>query len=543
MAVASRVRGSHASLSGQHPTAVQTTMAVAMLAAALIAATSMLRGTSRLVSPRAERVREGVRKDGGAGEPHALRAADAEAVTESVRAMGNIHKRYGKLFRPWNGTRFPLRVDDGRQFEYTPMQLFAPAARTGVNEHFRRDVAAGCLVGSSLPFVLDVSPAHFAAPHRAGMHAFNPSIVRHGDGYLVSYRVDYQGGCVVERKGMRKQYMQRAGNRHSCLVRTDAQLRVLGEARVLDACGRVVSGDGTVDYDAGTHIVDVRLARGARARAGGVPSAEPPIYVTYLPMSQFYHFVAGACKACCMACDKNTHVAMLALSRPAGRDDWAVALRSHVPLCTGAMSGRNHALFVGEDGRLRMQAWLHPRVVVGEAPRARGAPARGADADGGRVTQVASALRLGAGASVAERCAHLRISGTSSLVRVRARGRAALLGVGHLHHAREPNRSLNRMAELEQIRGGVAYFGSHYMHFFYLLDARSPYALIAHSAEWCLPHSTAAAGSCEVVQFVSGLELAHGDADVLLMYGANDCEAKSARLSLERVLGLLEWPH
>mmetsp|Transcript_49680 Transcript_49680/g.116331 ORF Transcript_49680/g.116331 Transcript_49680/m.116331 type:complete len:412 (+) Transcript_49680:408-1643(+) len=406
-----------------------------------------------------------------------------------------------------------------------------------------------------------------------GMFAYNPSVVRHGSGYLVSYRVDYQNGCVVERKGMTTQYKTRVGNRHSCVVRTDALLRPIGDARVLDACGRATTADSSVEFDAGTHLVDVRLTRGAfrsdlklatnsqsisNLRGGGgnlstgVLGPEE-ILLSYLPMSQFYNMVMPACKHCCMRCDKSTHIAHLRVTEPplpenppgglSRSNEWSVSIRHVLPLCTeGLMGGRNHALFVGGDGRLSVQAWLYPKVIVGKLPDKPSA----ADVNGGignlPLFQVRSEIRLRAGATQAAvaQCAHLRISGTSSLVRLRVRGREAMLGVGHLHHAREPNRTKVSGAEMKSIRRGIAYFGSHYMHFFYLLDAQPPHALLAHSSEWCVPHSTALR-ECEVVQFVSGLELMHGDSTVLLMYGVNDCEAKSATLPLERVLGMLQW--
>lgn len=104
-------------------------------------------------------------------------------------------------------------------------------------------------------------------------------------------------------------------------------------------------------------------------------------------------------------------------------------------------------------------------------------------------------------------------------------------------------------------------FSAKYLHFFYALHAEPPHALLAHSDEWCLPthapeeaeaaraHEAGAAeaeeaaqSQCESVQFVSGLEIAHGDTELLLAYGANDCQAKAVRLPLATVLGMLRWP-
>jgi hypothetical protein len=223
---------------------------------------------------------------------------------------------------------------------------------------------------------------------------------------------------------------------------------------------------------------------------------------------------------------------------------WAVSLREQTPLCSGLLSGRNHALLfagAGEERRTLVQAWLHPRVVIGVLPTA-AERAAGAARPAARPVSAASPIWLRGGAAAAEACAHLRISGTSPMLRVApSAGRpGGWLGVGHLHHVRAPNRTRPTERELEPIRKGIAYFGSHYMHFWYLLSAEAPHALLAHSSEWCLP-SGADAARCEVVQFVSGLELAHGGRELLLTFGVNDCEGKWATVRLADALAALEW--
>jgi len=227
--------------------------------------------------------------------------------------------------------------------------------------------------------------------------------------------------------------------------------------------------------------------------------------------------------------------------------DWSVTLRINVALTKGEMGGRNHALFEGIDGRLFVQAWLHPRLIIVELPPRLSPGFSRAPGLGEKLTPP-SVLKWRAG-QIAKECAHLHLSGTTPLVPLRLRGERAkihgsriLLGVGHVHHSPIPNRSYYANSEtMAKIRGGIAYFGSHYMHFFYALSASPPHALIAHSAEWCLP-STQGARTCEVVQFVAGLEIAHGDMELLLSWGANDCESRIATIPTGEALALLEWP-
>jgi len=448
------------------------------------------------------------------------------------------------LYTRYHGSTFALTPLEGeRAIAFPPQQLFEPDARR--NKYFKRDGEAGCLIGE--PFVLDVEPWHLRLPRRLGLSAFNPSLVRHRGGYLVSYRVDWQGGCVVKRKGMREQYYNRTGEKHTELVRTDAALQPLGPSRVLDVCGDTIASDDRIDHGLGARAVDVRLSRAP-------PGTEGAVWLTYLPMSWFTWTMNRTCVECCMRCLKNTHVAQLELNEhvPAGArpgaplgEDWAVRLHSVIPLCDGLVGGRNHALFFDEAGRPRAQSWLHPSIIVSDVPpQTTGLGRKQAPV----TTSGPSVLRFRAGAR-APQCAKFRISGTTQLLRVRVPRPEAgtaepidgLLGVGHLHHAHEPNRTLNIAEDLVPIRTGVAYFGSHYMHFFYLLDAHPPHALVAHSSEWCMPHS-ARNRRCEVVQFVSGLEHAHEAGDVILTYGANDCDAKAVRMPLEKLLATLYWP-
>ena len=103
-----------------------------------------------------------------------------------------------------------------------------------------------------------------------------------------------------------------------------------------------------------------------------------------------------------------------------------------------------------------------------------------------------------------------------------------LVGVGHLHRGHRDTlmgRPLPRK---------LAYFGHHYTHFFYALDAAPPFAVRAVSGEWCI-------GDCEVIQYVSGMARTGGGGgeELLLSFGVNDCEARVARLPLAEVRRML----
>ena len=71
------------------------------------------------------------------------------------------------------------------------------------------------------------------------------------------------------------------------------------------------------------------------------------------------------------------------------------------------------------------------------------------------------------------------------------------------------------------------------------MEAHVPFRVLATSAEFCL-QSQQLESDCEVIQFISGLELSSDETSTLLVsYGINDCEAKVAKLSLERVWAML----
>lgn len=145
----------------------------------------------------------------------------------------------------------------------------------------------------------------------------------------------------------------------------------------------------------------------------------------------------------------------------------------------------------------------------------------------------------------------------------------AFLGIGHLH--RRP--SNDGPAWRRAVRDGCAprpnntfRFGSQYTHFFYTIQPSPPHRLLATSGEFCLAAGPGA-DDCESVQFVSGLVGAtplqlnasartrrHSRQrspspleqvriaerrEVIISWGANDCEAKLARWPLDRVWSML----
>ena len=152
-----------------------------------------------------------------------------------------------------------------------------------------------------------------------------------------------------------------------------------------------------------------------------------------------------------------------------------------------------------------------------------------------------------------------RLSTTANLVRVRwprvgsgAAGCEAYLGVGHLHRGdgvlnlrRGRNSRLRRRARAGRAQDASAaaahsqpfLFGYAYTHFFYAVEAHAPWRTVATSGEFCLA-ADGAPTDCESVQFISSVELQNAQT-LLLAYGANDCQAKVARLSLERVWRML----
>jgi hypothetical protein len=174
-----------------------------------------------------------------------------------------------------------------------------------------------------------------------------------------------------------------------------------------------------------------------------------------------------------------------------------------------------------------------------------------------------------------------RISTTANLVHIRRSNAAepctAYLGIGHIHRGegvlnrRKDAQRRHTGREAPGHRTGTAWseftlqeeafqFGSQYTHFFYTLSSRPPYSVIGTSSEFCI-RSSQDPDDCESVQFVSGLALVAADdyatlnhtqrseradsrsprgAQLLLSYGVNDCEAKLAHVSLERIWGMLK---
>jgi hypothetical protein len=160
-----------------------------------------------------------------------------------------------------------------------------------------------------------------------------------------------------------------------------------------------------------------------------------------------------------------------------------------------------------------------------------------------------------------------------------------LLFVGHMHRKwtfpgpTVPKGKLNISLALPD----PAFYGSHYTEVFLTLSDVPPFSLRRLSHEWCLPatgvpldeRGTSAEGECDLIQFVSGLELArapsalrargadagcpepmtgHEDgapranqsSPVLrLSYGVNDCSAMVGEMPLRVALEMLrpwkEW--
>ena len=238
------------------------------------------------------------------------------------------------------------------------------------------------------------------------------------------------------------------------------------------------------------------------------------------------------------------HLAPLNASaaRPGGA---ARSLRAWVPngelrrLVAPQARGRSQAFF-DHGSQLHFQSWLVPNLVfeLGQQPTPRaarragihgrpaalGAPLRSAGL-AAAAARLASTNSCAAAAShrAAESC---RLSLNGVLLRVDEWG--WLVGVGHLHRGHRDTlmgRPLPRK---------LAYFGHHYTHFFYALDAAPPFAVRAVSGEWCI-------GDCELIQYVSGMARTGGGGgdELLLSFGVNDCEARVARLPLAEVRRLL----
>lgn len=145
-----------------------------------------------------------------------------------------------------------------------------------------------------------------------------------------------------------------------------------------------------------------------------------------------------------------------------------------------------------------------------------------------------------------------RLSTTANLVRVRRPGTGApcdaYLGVGHLHRGDGylnkvvgyASRSDATVSEARQPQGEQPFrFGFAYTHFLYTMSTSPPWRMLASSGEFCVAADGASAHDCESVQFISSVEVADGGQTLLLAYGANDCHAKVARLSLEHAWRML----
>ena len=160
-----------------------------------------------------------------------------------------------------------------------------------------------------------------------------------------------------------------------------------------------------------------------------------------------------------------------------------------------------------------------------------------------------------------------RVSATANLVQVAYRSKTgqrceALLGVGHVRRREGDCTDQKRVCDMWKAPDSLPPFryGYQYTHFFYTMEPRPPFRLVGASNEFCLS-STQDQSDCESVQFISGMSLDPAEpqwrqsthaagADyqleaqtLLLAFGVNDCEAKIARLSLNRVLESVQPLH
>jgi len=149
-----------------------------------------------------------------------------------------------------------------------------------------------------------------------------------------------------------------------------------------------------------------------------------------------------------------------------------------------------------------------------------------------------------------------RLSSTTHLVAVQGtdpdgRPCSALLGVGHLHRADGHQNNWvciefapNGFCRKKAVKPTAGVNGHHlqqrfqfgylYTHFFYTLQDRAPYHIIATSGEFCIG-SAQDAGDCESAQFVSGMVADASGEKLLLAFGVNDCEAKFGHVVLPQV--------
>ena len=154
----------------------------------------------------------------------------------------------------------------------------------------------------------------------------------------------------------------------------------------------------------------------------------------------------------------------------------------------------------------------------------------------------------------------VRLSSTSHLVSFDGTDAAGqpcqgLLGVGHLHRAdghhnhkvcavwRKQRCTRRKAIARAGINGHHQQqnfqFGYLYTHFFYALEGRSPYRMVAMGGEFCIASSQDAA-DCESAQFVSGMALHPDGKKLLLTFGVNDCEAKMGLVALSQIKQMLQ---
>ena len=137
------------------------------------------------------------------------------------------------------------------------------------------------------------------------------------------------------------------------------------------------------------------------------------------------------------------------------------------------------------------------------------------------------------------------LSTTANLLRIATTIRGsrceALLGIGHLHRGSgyclqmaALGRSCNRVPK--KSRNKVRW-GFRYTHFFYIVDPRPPFGILAIAPEFCIA-SAQDPLDCETIQFAGGFAL-QGDDKLVISYGINDCEAKLATFPLDRVWAAL----
>ena len=144
------------------------------------------------------------------------------------------------------------------------------------------------------------------------------------------------------------------------------------------------------------------------------------------------------------------------------------------------------------------------------------------------------------------------VSSTTNLLRigqtVNGSRCEALLGIGHTHRGdgwclEQKKRTgyplCHRVPKSQRFR---IRWGYRYTQFFYTVDPRPPYPVLALSHEWCFASSQDPA-DCESIQFAGGAALrdtSTGSQEVVISYGVNDCEAKLAVVKLERVWSMLK---